>query len=284
DCDVGFFGVNCDEECGRCQNSACSVVDGHCLDGCQTWFIDDLCKQEIELPSLRGLYPGLRRVNSSAIVLSWNQDSQIPDEHSQYYGYTAAFAVGSAGFQDVSPNVAHDSSITNQIIIWNIHPNDEYHFKVRIYREMDGRIEYGWPSETISIHLPPLGQTGGDSAKWKTIATAFSVLFGLLALAVVAFGVLWLYRRGQSKNSNQGCKRDDRDAGQSSATRNGQASTPAPSPGDASYVNVPQVSKKPVDESSRKYEALDDGRPKDDQDPYTAIEGVYQDINDTNLA
>jgi hypothetical protein len=47
---------------------------------------------------------------------------------------------------------------------------------------------------------------------------------------------------------------------------------------------VPQVSKKPVDESSRQYEALDDGRPKDDQDPYTAIEGVYQDIHDAELA
>ncbi|ELT97457.1 hypothetical protein CAPTEDRAFT_193414 [Capitella teleta] len=182
ECDVGFFGFSCDEKCGRCQNSACSVVDGHCLDGCQTWFVGNRCKQVIVLPSLRGFYPWLRRVNDSVIILSWNQDSYIADEHSQYYGYTVAYALGSGSFQD-------------------------------------------------------------------------------------------------------GYKKADRDAEQPSATRSitGQASSTG-LPGDASYVNVPKAPTKPVDESSRQYEALDEGRPKEEQDPYTAIEGVYQDINDAELA
>jgi hypothetical protein len=46
-CEVGFYGVNCEEECGRCKDDLCSDDDGHCSDGCQIWFIGDLCKEEI---------------------------------------------------------------------------------------------------------------------------------------------------------------------------------------------------------------------------------------------
>ncbi|ELU10965.1 hypothetical protein CAPTEDRAFT_201656 [Capitella teleta] len=166
-CDVGFYGVNCEEECGRCKDDLCSGDDGHCSDGCQIWFLGDLCKKEIggfaskdiryksylytALPSLDGSHVFLKRMSESAVAITWTQDPWIPDKHAEYYGYTVAYAEGSGDFTD-GPSVPHNVSIKNRVmIVTNIQSDNDYRFKVRMYREMDGEKEYGLPSASTRI-------------------------------------------------------------------------------------------------------------------------------------
>lgn len=45
ECDIGLYGIRCNETCGNCRNeSQCSNVNGTCLTGCNAGFKGDLCK------------------------------------------------------------------------------------------------------------------------------------------------------------------------------------------------------------------------------------------------
>ena len=45
DCTDKTYGVNCQETCGHCKDqSTCAVMDGRCSNGCETWYISDVCK------------------------------------------------------------------------------------------------------------------------------------------------------------------------------------------------------------------------------------------------
>ncbi|ELU02537.1 hypothetical protein CAPTEDRAFT_222497 [Capitella teleta] len=171
-CGASSYGVNCSEECGRCKNASCSVVDA--------------------TPSLHGSSPSAHQLNESAIVITWTQDPQIPVKHAQYFGYTVAYAEGSADFRD-GTCVAHDatnSQLNQTIHGLNVQSSKEYRFKVRVYREMSGEIEYGQASDIISETL--VGNSGNDVtetdniAKWKRNATVVGVVLGF-ALGVGIF-------------------------------------------------------------------------------------------------
>ncbi|ELT87397.1 hypothetical protein CAPTEDRAFT_216804, partial [Capitella teleta] len=150
-CQVGFYGVNCEEECGRCKDDLCSDDDGHCSDGCQIWFIGDLCKEEIALPSLAGSHAFLKRMNESAVAITWTQDPGIPDKHAEFYGYTVAYAEGSGDFTD-GASVPHDPALMTQtLIVANVHSHNEYRFEVKVYRKMSREREFGVKSNTVII-------------------------------------------------------------------------------------------------------------------------------------
>lgn len=44
-CDDGHFGTECNQVCGWCKNTTdCHHVNGTCLTGCESGYIDDMCK------------------------------------------------------------------------------------------------------------------------------------------------------------------------------------------------------------------------------------------------
>ncbi|XP_034318933.2 uncharacterized protein [Magallana gigas] len=47
ECDIGYFGDNCTEECGHCiDGTLCSSVDGTCTSGCSAGYTGNLCNRE----------------------------------------------------------------------------------------------------------------------------------------------------------------------------------------------------------------------------------------------
>ncbi|ELU12972.1 hypothetical protein CAPTEDRAFT_193075 [Capitella teleta] len=253
-CEVGFYGVNCEEECGRCKDDFCSSDDGHCSDGCQIWFIGDLCKEEIALPSLDGSHMFLKRMNESAVAITWTQDPGIPDNHAEFYGYTVAYAEGSGDFTD-GPSVPHNVSIKNRImIVTNIQSDNDYRFEVRMYREMDGEKEYGLPSAPTRIE---------SGSNWELFAVGVCVF--LIITAIVTIIVLGSRpKQGDSEQNKENVSTEDSVA-QASVLPDNSAGQPAP-------VTEPSP-----------YEPLETDEKRDLSDPYTALEGVHQEIDDGQL-
>ncbi|ELU02323.1 hypothetical protein CAPTEDRAFT_226478 [Capitella teleta] len=262
-CDVGFYGVNCEEECGRCKDDLCSSDDGHCSDGCQIWFLGDLCKEEIALPSLDGSHVFLKRMNESAVAITWTQDPGIPDKHAEYYGYTVAYAEGSGDFID-GPSVPHNASIKNRImIVANIQSYNDYRFNVLMYRKMDGEQEYGLPSATTRI------ESGSNYVNWELVAVGVSVFIIITAIIIIIIVLLSRRKQAVSGDSEQNkdnvCTKDSDSVAQASVLRDNSAGQPAP-------VTEPSP-----------YEPLETDERRDLSDPYTALEGVYQQIDDRHL-
>lgn len=47
-CDVGFYGINCEETCGRCLRAEnCSFTDGTCFGGCQDGYRGRTCQGKV---------------------------------------------------------------------------------------------------------------------------------------------------------------------------------------------------------------------------------------------
>ncbi|ELU00452.1 hypothetical protein CAPTEDRAFT_204896 [Capitella teleta] len=154
-CGVGFYGVECEQECGTCKNNVCFSVDGRCLDGCQLWFVGDYCREELRKPTLEGTFPLLIQLNESAVIITWTQDIQIPRNQSRFYGYTVAYAKGLSDFKD-GPSVSHNpSAMLQYLIVSNIHATTEYYFHVRVYRSMENETRYGLSSNSIPIRITP---------------------------------------------------------------------------------------------------------------------------------
>lgn len=43
-CNKGFYGVDCNEECGHCRDvNKCHHINGTCLNGCAAGFMGNLC-------------------------------------------------------------------------------------------------------------------------------------------------------------------------------------------------------------------------------------------------
>ncbi|ELT91610.1 hypothetical protein CAPTEDRAFT_188763 [Capitella teleta] len=206
-CEVGFYGIKCREKCGHCKNDSCSYVDGHCLDGCQLWFIGDLCKEEIALPSLAGSNAFLRRVNDSAVAITWTQDPQIPDKHAAYYSYTVAYTEGPGNFNN-GPSITHDPAVTKQtLIVANIQSDNDYYFEVQIYREMSGEKEYGWPSGTTHTESSSI-PVNVFVANWEFFIVGFCVLL-IIILSVIVIVQRFKPQKGDSEKNHDNIALED---------------------------------------------------------------------------
>ncbi|ELU04636.1 hypothetical protein CAPTEDRAFT_198086 [Capitella teleta] len=187
-CDVGSFGVECQEQCGRCRNESCSAVDGSCSDGCDLWFVGDLCKEEIGNSTLHGFSTYVKQEKDSSIAITWMQDSNILENQTQYFGYTVAYAKGSDEFVN-GPSVAHKTTEMKQtLFLDNIESYVEYSFIVRPYREMRGERQYGWPSDAITMQF----STVTDNTAMITGVTVGLLI--IITLVCVA-GIMFIRRR-----------------------------------------------------------------------------------------
>ncbi|ELT88905.1 hypothetical protein CAPTEDRAFT_208915 [Capitella teleta] len=218
-----------------------------------------------------GIGPSAIQLNESAVPITWTLDLKIPEKYAQYFGYRIDYVVVSSGYGDVinrGPIFGNDAAKEDEsLVLSDISAYKQCAFGVEPYREMEeGNMALALIPQTsnypqVNARIPDCGGRAVTHA-WVDTTQLF------------VLKIQWSIQESLQK--------DDRDAGQSSTTRIGQASTPALT-GDVSNVNVPRVSKKPVHESSRQYEALHDGRPRIEQDPYTVTEGVHQDTNDAEL-
>ncbi|ELT89107.1 hypothetical protein CAPTEDRAFT_189356, partial [Capitella teleta] len=230
-CQLGTFGINCSSECGQCKDESCSPVDGHCSDGCQLWFVGDLCKEELcenpyyvsiysyfgpnpAVPSLDGLTPTLREVNETSVAITWRQDPQIQQEYAKFYGYTVAYAEGNGDLMN-DQRFNHDSSTQDQtVIVSNLNAHQEYSFRVECFREMDDQMEYGTPSNIIHIRLTAAKPTPGATSSYDTdsppgkgenkSALIAGVVVGVavaMALAVAVAVLLLLRKKKKAKHS-----------------------------------------------------------------------------------
>ncbi|ELU01382.1 hypothetical protein CAPTEDRAFT_227235 [Capitella teleta] len=281
-CKVGYFGHRCTEECGKCKNDACSTTNGHCSDGCQLWFIGDLCKIELRRPTLGGLYPSVRHLSKSSAIVTWTQDLKIPSSQSQYFGYTVTYAEGSGGFID-GPSVAHGvSAVQQSMTVSNIYAYRDYRFKVRIYREMDGKREYGWPSESTLIQLttgaPSTSMITGLTDSFETTAhpsqtsdviIAISAALGFLLFVFVVVILVLFSKRDRTKSSSR-----------STATVD-QASPVAEGP---AYANLGEVPSKANYAPSNHYESLTLDPMNDGNNQYASIEADYEEISEKDLS
>jgi len=44
ECEVNFYGINCQHRCGNCKNGTiCDINNGQCTDGCQIWWTGTKC-------------------------------------------------------------------------------------------------------------------------------------------------------------------------------------------------------------------------------------------------
>ena len=105
--------------------------------------------------SLAGKKPFVSRVNRNTIAITWTQDSTIPSDRAEYYGYTIAYKETDASSDFINGQRSpHDATkqmqsfaLTNE----NIEYDKNHSFIVRPYRTMDGELQYGLPSETVDL-------------------------------------------------------------------------------------------------------------------------------------
>ncbi|KAK2140769.1 hypothetical protein LSH36_1254g00001 [Paralvinella palmiformis] len=160
ECDDGFYGEMCQQECGKCAPLEPPVYNpchrtGRCINGCKMWWAGDKCQQEIVMADYDSQSLTANVISSDRIELNLEQVNVNPGL-SDFYGYRVSYGSKSleVGHQE---NRSHIS-----IKLTDLSHNSEYTVEIQPYRVMSGQRGFGnkFPKRTFRTKCivpdPPL--------------------------------------------------------------------------------------------------------------------------------
>ena len=122
-----------------------------------------------DIPSLLGVTPLVEQLGSTSVIVTWTQDTSIPENQAQFYGYNLLYDDGAGDFKQGS-RIQHNASSTNQSITFaSIEPYIEYTFKIVPCRMMDDVLECGPASYNVSIQLTTTTSTQKPTSTTSSI-------------------------------------------------------------------------------------------------------------------
>ncbi|KAI0224033.1 hypothetical protein LSAT2_024929 [Lamellibrachia satsuma] len=215
-CDDGSYGINCNESCGHCKlQSNCFIGNGSCPNGCEPWYISDVCKTYIATP---GFYPPVKpdvdNVTSSSAAVSWSRASNISAGFEDHYHYILRLRVDGGSETNMTrvEQGAGEQRVETQIT--GLTSNTAYSLRVEPFRQLNGEREGGASTGVVrfktksSVYREPLG--GGGLSGGATAGVVIGVIVFIAGVSSVG-AVVFLRRRRSGKGNRANVAIDDID-------------------------------------------------------------------------
>ncbi|KAI0240259.1 hypothetical protein LSAT2_009049 [Lamellibrachia satsuma] len=145
DCDDGSYGINCNDSCGHCKDqSKCSVTMGSCPNGCETWYISDVCNTYIAIPGFQPcVKPDVDDVTSSSATVSWPKASNIAAGLESNYHYVLWLQADGESEKDIKRVEQGAGEQLMEAQITGLRINTRYSLRVQPYRQHNGERDGG---------------------------------------------------------------------------------------------------------------------------------------------